>query len=467
VACSDWRKKMTQVSPSKQIKKFNSFEKKYTYKEIILYLDTHWHVPIISLEPFKNILLAINPSLLLIPSIIISGTSGKTITAHFVTALFNQENISVTTFSSPHFIQYNEQITTSSKQINNVEFEQHALILLDESNKQGHVLHSHELLFGIALLHSFEKKTKVIIVEQKNIADLDPVMLLTPRIIGITRIDKDQVNIQKAIISIFSSVSSTTFIVSADQNKQNLSLINFETKTKKAQWLMPIRKIAPLPYPYQQIHGRCASLAERILTTYLHHFISQKNKKSLLNQPKKDRGRPTVQKQKEALLDPKKTIQEFWEESKQLIPGKFQLLKTKKASILLDSADSIDSFDNLLLGIRLLAYKLSIHTVFMIIGNNNSSLDHETFIKKMRYFFKRNNGKIFFCPVKIQPQNNSISWNPEQICNSAKNVKIRSTAYSSFEDAFDNAQKESAEDSLIVITGSNGIITEYWNHKHV
>lgn len=458
---------MTQVRPNKQSEKFNSSRRKYTYQEIVLYLDSHWNLPITSLQTFKKIVLGINKAILSIPSIILSGTSGKTITAHFLTTLLNKEKLTVGSFSSPHFIQYNEQITINSKQISNTKFEEHATTLLNRSNEHNHTLHSHELLMGILLLQSFENKVDLLVLEQKNLIDLDPATLLTPRIVGITRLATEQIDLNKAIESIFSIVSPTTFVVSADQNKKNLLRLNLEAGLKKAQWLMPIRKIAPLPYPYEQLHGRCATLAERIAATYVSHFISGENETSLLNKPKNHRGRPTLETQKENQLCPTKTITEFWQESDISIPGRFQIIKTKQAPIVLDCARSTDAFDNLLLGIRLLAYKSAIQNIFIVAGSLESSFNHETFIKQIRYFFKRNNGKIFFCPIKPQSHNNSQSWDPEQICNIAKNIKIKSDAYPSFKDAFKEAQEQSDEKSLIIITGSTEIITEYWNYKHV
>ena len=34
-----------------------------------------------------------------------------------------------------------------------------------------------------------------------------------------------------------------------------------------ATWAMPIRKLAQLSYPFEQLHGRSAALAERIAYT--------------------------------------------------------------------------------------------------------------------------------------------------------------------------------------------------------
>lgn len=458
---------MTQVRQSKQSDKFASFPKQYTYQEVISYLHDNWSSPIVSLEPFKEIILDINKSLLSIPSIILTGTSGKTITSYFLSSLLKKENLSVGAFSYPCFIQHNEQITINSKQISNTDFATYATTLLNKSNEQKHNLHSHELLLGIFLLHSLNQKVDLITLERKNLTGIDLVQLFTPRIIGVTKFSTSSENIPKTTKLILTNASPTTFVVAAEQNKKNIQELNIETNMKKAQWIMPIRKIAPLPYPYEQLHGKYATLAERIATTYLVNFASKENKSSLLNKPKQHRGRPTLKLQKEKQLRPTETITHFWEHFKVSIPGKFQIIETKKCPVVLDSARSIDAFEQLLLGLRLLSYKSTLQNIYIIAGSLENAFDHETFIKQIRYFFKRNNGKIFFCPVPPQKQNNDTAWNPEKICNIAKNVKIKSEAYSSFSQAFEEAQEESDESSLIIITGSTEIITEYWNHKHV
>ena len=58
---------------------------------------------------------------------------------------------------------------------------------------------------------------------------------------------------------------------------------------------MPIRKIAPLPYPYEQLHGRCATLAERIASTYISHFVSEKNSLLEFDLKKVSRGVVTTE----------------------------------------------------------------------------------------------------------------------------------------------------------------------------
>ena len=63
-------------------------------------------------------------------------------------------------------------------------------------------------------------------------------------------------------------------MVSADQSKLNLQVMHDLVKEKNGVWSMPIRKLAALPYPFEQLHGRCAALAERISQTYVNSFMN-------------------------------------------------------------------------------------------------------------------------------------------------------------------------------------------------
>ena len=452
---------MAQINSSLQLDFSPSDFTYYTHADIIYYLNNNWSHPILSLEPLKKILLDIDTQSLSIPSIIIAGTNGKTITNYFLATLLNKENITVASFTSPHFTAYNEQITANNKQISNDTFTKHAITLLNAAAARNHTLHSHELLFGITLLHAREEKIDLLLLEQKNLDQIDPVQLLTPRVVGVTRLIPEQIDIAQAIDSILTTATPSTFIISADQNKANLLDLSIAAKIKKAHWLMPIRKVACLAYPYEQLHGRCATLAERIACAYLSHFSSSQTSFTLLQKPKKHRGRPSLALKKQEELQPYKTIDQFWAEFTPSIPGRFELLKIKAATILLDCADSIDAFKNLLLGIRLLAYKEDITSITIIIGSNQTAFNHEEFIKLIRYFFKKNNGNMFFCPLEAAPHETKKSWNPEQMCNIAKNIKIKSESFNTFKSAFSQATKQHDPKHLIVVTGDTQMITEY------
>ena len=48
-----------------------------------------------------------------------------------------------------------------------------------------------------------------------------------------------------------------------------------QVASRQGLWEMPIRKLAPLSYPFEQLHGRCAALAERICQIYVDDFLAE------------------------------------------------------------------------------------------------------------------------------------------------------------------------------------------------
>lgn len=243
-------------------------------------------------------------------------------------------------------------------------------------------------------------------------------------------------------------------------------------KAKKATWAMPIRKLATLTYPFEQLHGRCAALAERIAHIYVNEFANKDAivlSDSLLTKQKGQRGRPTLEAKRQSELNPKKTVDQFWKEALNTLPGRFQLLDKEKPTILLDNANNLDAFKNLLLGIRLLHYNHTLKGLTLIIGCNNPQLNVPEFLKALRYFFKKTSGQAIICPVaRIPGQRLDDSWDVEKITNDIKSTKIKAKSARNFKEAFEMACK-TVDDrhGLVVITGSDAIITEYWRYKGI
>jgi hypothetical protein len=266
-------------------------------------------------------------------------------------------------------------------------------------------------------------------------------------------------------------LTSKSHFVAADQNKQNLQIMHQLVESKGSTWSMPIRKLAPLAYPFEQLHGRCAALAERIAHIYSDNFLHKDQagvvNVSLLNKPKGLRGRPTLEAKKASEFYPKKSLEKFWTESATTLPSRFQFIQNKKPLILLDNADNLDALSNLFLGFRLLAYKQQFKTVSLIIGCHQDQFEDDQFIKEIRYFVKKTGGTIAFCPIQATVgEKSKPSWDAQKIAHLAKTAKIKAKAYKNFDEAF-VATKAASDDrnSLIIITGSQAIISEYLNYK--
>jgi len=108
---------------------------------------------------------------------------------------------------------------------------------------------------------------------------------------------------------------------------------------------MPIRKLVPLSYPFEQLHGRCAALAERICYIYVNKFANKDAvvvTGTLLTKQKGRRGRPTLEAKRQSELNPKKTLEQFWKDIHCTLSGRFQLLDKEKPTLLLDTAQNLD-----------------------------------------------------------------------------------------------------------------------------
>ena len=91
----------------------------------------------------------------------------------------------------------------------------------------------------------------------------------------------------------------------------------------------------------------------------------------------------------------------------------------------------------------------------------------DEFLKLLRYFAKKNSTNVIFCPIsKSVSGMNEESWDVEQITNDVKSLKNKARSAENFKEAF-TAAKELVDErhGLIVVTGSQSIIAEYWRHK--
>ncbi len=98
-------------------------------------------------------------------------------------------------------------------------------------------------------------------------------------------------------------------------------------------------------------------------------------------------------------------------------------------------------------------------------------MHNEEFLKALRYFFKKTPGQVFICPVdsSVTPGNGEdTSWNIEHVVSDIKSKKMKATAFLSFAQAFEAAKATVDERyGLVVITGSNAVIHEYWKYRGI
>jgi len=452
--------------------------KQRSYNETIDYLEARWTAnrADTTLSALKQLDKAFGSLSQKVPSIVIAGTNGKSLTAHFTTRLLREEGLTVGTFYTPHFLTYNERFSLNNEVISNKTFTDIANEVINTAEELNLSLNSFEILTMMALVYFKQSNVDVAILEVHENGPSDATNICTSKITAITRIIDPQAtpnakHTDSALIQeILSIVKPTSIVVSADQSKLNLQTMQEIVVAKNAEWAMPIRKLAPLAYPFEQLHGRCAALAERITSIYINSFANKDAvlvTNSLLTKKKGQRGRPTLEVKRQTELNPKRTIEQFWKETLSTLPGHFQLLDKEKPTILLDPAANLDAFKNLLLGTRLLHYKRPLKGLTIILGCNNEELDTHELIKLLRYFFKKTSGQVVVCPVETMPGHKGHkTWDVEKVTNDIKSLKIKAKATANFAEALEAAQKTVDErHGVIVITGSASIVSEYWKHK--
>ena len=450
--------------------------KQRSYSEVIEFLDSRWTSKAEpELQTIKKLDQAFETPSQKLSAISVTGSNGKTLTINFATKLLRAEGLNVGAFCSPHLLTYNERFSINNEAISNKTFTELGNEVINKSEALGLKATTHELLTMMAILYFTHNNTDIVLLEPLEPGLADATNICTPKIVAVTRVTPENgytQNISDLIKDILGLVQQNTNVVSADQSKLNLQIMHDITQEKGGIWAMPIRKLAPLAYPYEQLHGRCAALAERIAHIYMNEFVNKGSvivSSTLLTKQKGQRGRPSLEAKRQSEMNPQKTIEQFWKEEHTILPGRFQLLDKEKPSLLLDNANNLDAFKNLLLGIRLLHYKRPLKGLTLVIGCNNPHIDVEEFLKLLRYFFKKTTGQIILCPVApTQGQESSTVWDVEKITNDIKNIKIKVRLCKDFKDAFETAQKSVDErHGLVVLTGSSAIISDYWAYKGI
>jgi len=449
--------------------------KSRSYAEVVEFLDTNWAAKSSSkkFSCMKKLNQAFNNVAKKIRTVLVNGTNGKSLTINFASQLLQAEKLTVGTFYAPHIMMYNERISINNETISNKVFTELANEVLTTAQTEGIEPTSHEVLTMIALLYFDKNNVGAALLEVNEGGVYDATNVCDATIAAITRVtEDDESKTAETLKAMLGIVKNGTHVVSADQSKANLQTMVQVTEEKNGQWSMPIRKLAQLKYPFEQLHGRSAALAERIAYTFVNDVLKKDSvatSGTLLSKQKGQRGRPTLEAKRASELNPRKTVEQFWRETTSTLTGRFQLLEKEKPSVLLDNASNLDSFKNLLLGIRLLHYRRPIKGLVLIVGNDNPSLDHTEFLKLLRYFFKKTSGQVIFSPVKtIAGDKGSKSWNVEKLTNDAKSMKIKARSSKSFKEAFGNAQKIVDERyGLVAVAGCTSILADYWNYKGI
>lgn len=461
----------------------------HSYQDITAFLDTNWKTDG-SLERIKALDTALGSPSKSVHAIFVAGTNGKSLTVSFATKLLHTEGLTVGSLYEPHITSYQERITVNRESISQNTFTELANQLLVTAKTHNINITSGELLTMIALLHFKQSKIDVAVLEVNELNSQDPINICNPKVVAITRVtdrscalpttdakddgaaeaegaskwrSMDELASKPFVDEVVKLIRPDTWVVSADQSKIHLQYMEDLSKERGAHFAMPVRKLATLPYPFEQLHGRSAALAERLAQLYVEKYLAKDGSymaNSLLTKPKGSRGRPPINKD----AAPKRTLAQFWQNESMEMPARFQILPLEKPNVILDNASNIDAIKNLLLGVRLMHYKQPVKGLALILGAYEGTFDLDELEKHLRYFFKRTAGTIIVCPVARPEQapNARQSWDTAKVAEQLREGKIKTRAAKSFAEALDLATKSvDAHQGLIVVAGSQNIIGEY------
>lgn len=442
------------------------------YKEIVAFLDAAKTIEYSkqSLERTKQLDKLFGNITQNIDTVLVGGTNGKSSTIHFASKLLKEEGYKVGAAYSNHILTYNERIVSNFQTISTKQFAELANEVI--STAQAHNIDAtvHELMLITSLLYFKEEKVDIALIEVGMGGKFDATNIITPKIAAITRIAEDHAdilgdNLDTVTVDMSEIAKKGSWLISAEQSKIRLNKMKKWADAQGVLWAMPIRKLANLPYIYEQLYGRSASLGERIAQIYVEDICNKFSpflRGNLLATQKGQRGRPTLEAKRSAELNPIKTLKKFWFTEFDLLHGRFELLDKEKPSVLLDNADNLDAFTNLFLGIRLLHYQKPCKDLTIIIGFPVHTKAVET-LKLVRYLLKKVSGQALF--VKI-PGVKSLE--PVELEQLAKDLGIKAKACSSFTEAFDLAKETVDErEGLVVVSGHQNIVREYWNYRDI
>jgi len=459
------------ISTIEQLRKEPGFGKSKSYNDVVEYLDSLKAIDysedvVKRMKQLDSLFGNISSQ---IDTVLVGGTNGKSLTMHFASKLLKEEGFKVGVAYSTHFLTYNERLSVNFECISNKTFADcvNEVISVAEMNKIKAT--SFEIMTMSALLYFKAENVDVALLEVGYGGKFDATTICSPKIAAITRIAEDSkgllgTDIDNIAFEMLEISRPDCWFISAEQSKIRLQKMKNWCDERSVKWAMPIRKLSQLPYIYEQLYGRVASLGERIAQIYVEDIkgkFSPFLRGNLLATQKGQRGRPTLEAKRQAELNPIKTLKSFWNEQFDLLKGRFELLDKEKPSILLDNASNLDAFTNLFLGVRLLHYQKSLKGMSLVLSLSKAVNAMES-LKLIRYLLKKVSGQVFFVALP----GDVAAHDSSELVSIAKELNIKAKAFGSFAEAFEQAKHGVDErDGLVVVAGSPALVTEYWKHR--
>ncbi len=454
-------------------KKESGLNKVRTYSELVEYLDAlkPYEYSEASLQRMQALDKALGMPSANRDMIVVGGTNGKSITLHFAAKLLREESFSVSVAFSSHILTYNERMQVQLDAVSNKVFTDALNEVVSAADVHKIQATAHELMLMATVLQAKHENSDVVLLEVAYGGKLDAAAYFSPKLASITRIAEDGrgllgTDLDEVAFEMLGMVKPECWFISAEQSKIRLQKMKNWCDERHIKWAMPIRKLATLPYMYEQLYGRVASLGERLAQIYVEDIkgkFSPFLRGNLLATQKGQRGRPTLEAKRHAELNPIKTLKHFWADQFDLLHGRFEYLDKENPSILLDNSNNLDALMNLFLGIRLLHYQKPLKGLVLILGLPKAVNAIEA-IKMMRYLLKKVSGQITFVPLPGDIPCHDV----QDLAMMAKELNVKVRACATLEEALNQAKASVDErDGLVAIAGSTGLISEYWNLRGI
>ncbi len=434
-----------------------------SYTELCSFLDKHWEGDI-SLARAQQLDQALGSPSKNVTVVLVDGTLGKSLTIQFAAHLLRTEGLSVGAFSSPHILSYSERIAYNGHTIEQNLFTELAHEVLSVAEAKGIKVHSLELLTIMALKYFAQRKADVILIEVARQNTHSLAGLFHPLITAITKTNGHSLDQLMNEL-----VKKDTWFVTSDTQKDSLIRMKELTTTLQGNWAMPVRKAAPLAYPYSQLHGKCAALAERIahLVVDAKHTVETQHIDSLLGKKRNKRGRPTNEEKERLARKKVPSLEELWQDYAYTSIGRFDVRDTEHPCVILDTSSTQDALSHVLLGIRLLHYKRHFKGCALIVAAKKQEITPE-FTRLLKGFFSKMSGVILVCPLEqsLVGTGEDTSWNVSHVTNALKAVGLPAYGSSSLTEALDLAkQRVDKKNGVVCITGSRSVVHTYLTSK--
>jgi folylpolyglutamate synthase/dihydrofolate synthase len=447
-------------------------ERQRTYQEIVTYLQA---LPerVYAQEALDRTQLldqALGSFIGSMETIVVAGTNGKSLSIDFASRLLRHESVPVAAVYSSYILHMQELVSINGEAVSARTLVETANEVIACAEQHGIAATRSELVFMIGMVIAHRAGVQVTLVEAGLGGHYDPSYVCNPVLTVVTRVADDASGflgetIDDRVQEFCTIARKGIHFFSADQSKILLKKMKNIVQDKGALWVMPIRKVAALPYLLEQMYGRVAIIGERIAHIYVEEIKKQFSpllRGNIVSKQQGLRGRPTRAALLQDEADPLRSLKEFWQEQTAVLPGRFQILDKELPSVVLDIAHNGDAFENVFLGIRLMQYQKQRHgfTIIMAIPNN---IAIKPLLHSARYLMKKVPGQLLFVPV---PEGDSYPL--DELLAHAGKMYMRVRVLESVEAALAVARDIThPREGVVVLTGSVGVVREYWRLRDV